>query len=65
MDAAAEAATEAAANLAVPDPRNHRSRAAQQAATDATAAAMRAATESLPDDGPAPPDVTEPDADPK
>lgn len=65
MDAATEAATDAAANLAVPDPRNRRSRAAQQAATDATATAMRAATESLADDGPPPPDANETDADPR
>ena len=55
MDVAAEAATEAAANLANPDPRAARpyrrdtgaSRPAEQAAADAAAAALRDAADSL------------------
>jgi hypothetical protein len=58
MDVAADAATEAAANLASPDPRAARaprrdadpSRPVDQAAADAAAAAVRAAAEALAED---------------
>lgn len=70
MDVAAEAATEAAANLANPDPRAARRPApdagvpAEQAVADAAAAALRAAADSLaePDaaDRPPQPHSTEP-----
>jgi aromatic acid exporter family member 1 len=79
MDVAAEAAAEAAANLANPDPRAARphpadadtSLAAQQAAADAAAAAVQAAADSLADadaaeaeaDAPSSPGTTEPKAD--
>jgi hypothetical protein len=63
MDVAAEAATEAAANLANPDPRAVRPRRApeagaglpvEQAAADAAAAAVRAAADALAEDDEAP-----------
>ncbi len=68
MDVAAEAATEAAANLATPDPWAARTRnpdptlPAQQAAADAAAAAVRAAADSIAEENPPRPDPTEPDA---
>ena len=68
MDVAAEAAAEAAANLATPDPRAARTRnpdptrPAQQAAADAAAAAVRAAADSVAEENPPRPDPTEPDA---
>jgi hypothetical protein len=77
MDVAAEAATEAAANLARPDPRTARphapdagaSRPVEQAAADAAAAAVRAAADSLADQDPVTdpprPGTTEPEADQK
>jgi hypothetical protein len=70
MDVAAEAATEAAANLANPDPRAARPHRppgggtalpGEQAAADAAAAAVRAAADALAGEDPAP-DVTEPEA---
>jgi hypothetical protein len=72
MDVAAEAATEAAANLTNPDPRSVRRPApdaglpAEQAAADAAAAAVRAAADSLAEEdaaNPLPrPHSTEPEA---
>jgi hypothetical protein len=76
MDAAAEAATDAAAHLANPDPRAARtprreadaSPPAEQAAADAAAAALRAAADSLAEEDAAErsprPGTTEPKADP-
>ncbi|MEU4429007.1 hypothetical protein AB0F81_51090, partial [Actinoplanes sp. NPDC024001] len=71
MDVAADAATEAAANLTSPDPWAPRSRKPagedEQAAAEAAAAAVRAAAESLAPEGekeeeetPPRPDATEP-----